>query len=41
VIVGEVVLDLRVLAGVGVRGLHLQDGRADGNVLVDVVRLVV
>jgi hypothetical protein len=41
VVVGQVILDLGVLTGVGVGGLDLEDGGADGNVLVDVVGLIV
>ena len=40
-IVRQVVLDLSVLARVGVCGLNLEDGGADGDVFVDVVGLVV
>jgi hypothetical protein len=39
VIVGDGVGDVRVAPGVRVRGLHLQDGGPDGDILVNVVSL--
>ena len=39
VIVGDGVGDVRVAPGVRVRGLHLQDGGPDGDILVYVVSL--
>lgn len=40
-VVADVVLDLGIAAGIGIRRLHLEDRRPVGYVLVHVVRLVV